>query len=302
MKVKTIALASSALVAVATLAAPASAGSYMGKVNLGVGHYWEDYSDGGESSGDWENNFTAIHGAASVNVPYNDRVNLQFDVFGAASMDNEGGESSDSYYGGSGIGAHLNYRDEQGALGIFASVGRANEGSSSAEDHVVFVAGLEGQYFSNSWTLQAQAGWLDSDDRGDLMQEAGLLDVGAIYYASNKLKLSGSVGYIDGEGRNWGDTSQPDDVTQWNWTFGVEYLFGKSIPVSTYLEYRGQTTERDLYDNSDDTEVDSHTVNLGVRFFFGGDGDLMKADREGAGMTNQDFVTRARYDVDCSCY
>ena len=85
MKVKTIALASSALVAVATLAAPASAGSYMGKVNLGVGHYWEDYSDGGESSGDWENNFTAIHGAASVNVPYNDRVNLQFDVFGAAS-------------------------------------------------------------------------------------------------------------------------------------------------------------------------------------------------------------------------
>ena len=288
MKLKTIALASSALVAVATLAAPASAGSYMGKVNLGVGNYWEQYDDGSTKDID----FTAIHGAGSVNVPYNDTVNLQFDVFGAASMDNDGGESDDSFYGGSGIAAHLNYRDQTGALGVFASVGRANVGSTSSSDYVVFVAGLEGQYFCNQWTLSAQAAWLDSDDNGYLTQEAGILDVGAAYYASSKLKLSGSVGYLDGATSG---TDEPDDVTQWHWTLGVEYLFGKSIPVSTYLEYRGQNTEVEDGGEAAD-EIDSHALNVGVRFYFGGDGDLMKADREGAGMTHQDFITRARWE------
>lgn len=291
MKLKTIALASSALVAVATLAAPASAGSYMGKVNLGVGHYWEDYDNGSSS---WDNDFTAVHGGASVNVPYNDIVNLQFDVFGAASMDNYGGESSDSYYGGSGIAAHLNYRDQTGALGVFASVGRANVGSSSSSDYAVFIGGLEGQYYCNQWTLMAQAGWLDSDDDGYLIQEAGFLDLGARYYASSKLKLSGSVGYMDGATSG---TDDPNDVTQWHWTLGVEYLFGKSIPVSAYAEYRGQNTETEYGGESSNDEVDSHAVNVGVRFYFGGDGDLMKADREGAGMEHQDFITRARYDV-----
>ncbi len=292
MKVRAIALTTSALVAVAALAAPASAGSYMGKVNLGAGYFWEDYSDGDDN---WDNNFSALHGAASVNVPYNDVVNLQFDVFGAASMDNDdGGEASNSNYGGSGIAAHLNYRDAQGALGAFAQVGRANIGSTSSSDYVFFAAGIEGQYFCNAWTLTGQAGLLDSDDNGYLIQDAGFIDVGAIYYASNKLKLTGSVGFLDGATSG---TADPDDVTQWSWALGAEYLFGKSIPVSTYLEYRGQSTETGDGGEGDD-EIDSHAINIGVRFYFGGDGDLMKADRDGAGMSAPDFVTRARYYVD----
>lgn len=292
MKLRTIALTTSALVAVASLATSASAGSYMGEVNLGGGYFWEEYSDGGES---WNNDFSAIHGAASVNVPYNDVVNLQFDVFGAASMDNEsdGGEASDSYYGGSGLGAHLNYRDSTGALGVFASVGRANIGSSFSSDYMVFAAGFEGQYFCNSWTLRAQVGYLDSDSNGDLIQEAGYLDVGADYYASSKLKLSGSLGYLNGA---TSASESADDVTQWHWVLGVEYMFGKSIPVSTYLEYRGQSTETE--DGSTDDSIDSNTVNVGVRFYFGGDGDLMKADREGAGMSSPDLITWPRYYVD----
>lgn len=292
MKLRTIALTTSALVAVAALAAPASAGSYMGKVNLGGGYFWEDHTDGGESSD--EMNFSAIHGSASVNVPYNDKVNLQFDVFGVASADNDtdGGEASDSYYGGSGIGAHLNYRDAEGALGVFMAVGRANVGSTDASsDYMVFAAGFEGQYFCNAWTLSAQTGWLDSDDSGDLVQQAGFINVGANYYASNKLKLTGGFGYLDGETDNSDD---PDDVTQWNWVLGVEYLFGKSIPVSTYLEYRGQAVEEEDGGEAAD-EVDSHSVNVGIRFYFGGDGDLMKADREGAGMSSPDLQSLSRY-------
>jgi predicted porin len=155
---------------------------------------------------------------------------------------------------------------------------------------MVFAAGFEGQYFANSWTLTAQTGWLDSDDEGDLVQSAGFVNLGAAYYASSKLKLSGGIGYLDGETDNTTDT---DDVTQWNWALGVEYLFGKSIPVSTYLEYRGQSVEEDNGGSID--EVDSHSLNVGVRFYFGGDGDLMKADRDGAGMSSPDLQSLSRY-------
>jgi hypothetical protein len=285
MKVRAIALTTSALVAVAALAAPASAGEYAGKINLGAGYTWDDYQDGGEG---FDNNFSAIYGAGSVNVPYNDVVNLQFDVFGAASMDNDG-DGDENYYGGSGIGVHLNYRDATGALGVFGTLGRANVGSTSSSDYVVFAAGIEGQYFANAWTLRGQAGLMDSDDNGNLVQDAGFIDLGADYYASSKLKLSGSLGYLDGATSG---TSDPEDVTQWNWVLGAEYLFGKSIPVSTYLEYRGQSQE--VTDGGETAEVDTHAVNVGVRFYFGGGGDLMKADREGAGMGSPDIITRSR--------
>jgi hypothetical protein len=290
MKVRAIALTTSALVAVATFAAPASAGEYVGKINLGAGYTWDNY-DGGEGY-DFDNNFSAIHGSGSVNIPYNEVVNLQLDVFSAASMDNDG-DGDENYYGGSGLGVHLNYRDETGALGVFGTLGRANNGSSEDEDHVVFAAGLEGQYFANAWTLRGQVGYLDSDDNGQLIQDAGFIDLGADYYASSKLKLSGSVGYMDGATSGVDDA---DDVTHWNWVLGAEYLFGKSVPVSTYLEYRGQNTETS---GSGGTywEVDTHTVNLGVRFYFGGS-DLMKSDRDGAGMTIQDIITRPRNEID----
>lgn len=286
MKVRAIALTTSALVAVAALAAPASAGEYTGKINLGAGYTWDNY-DGGEGD-DFDNNFSAINGSGSVNIPYNDVVNLQLDIFSAASMDNQG-EGDENYYGGSGLGVHLNYRDAQGALGVFGTLGRANDGATEDGDHVVFAAGLEGQWFCNEWTLRGQVGLLDSDDNSELIQDAGFIDLGADYYASSKLKLSGSVGYMDGATSG---TDDADDVTHWNWVLGAEYLFGKSVPVSTYLEYRGQTTE--LSDGGGTyTEIDTHAVNVGVRFYFGGS-DLMKADRSGAGMTIQDIITRPR--------
>jgi predicted porin len=162
-------------------------------------------------------------------------------------------------------------------------------GSTSSSDYVVFAAGIEGQYFANAWTLRGQAGLMDSDDNGNLVQDAGFIDLGADYYASSKLKLSGSLGYLDGATSG---TSDPEDVTQWNWVLGAEYLFGKSIPVSTYLEYRGQSQE--VTDGGETAEVDTHAVNVGVRFYFGGGGDLMKADREGAGMGSPDIITRSR--------
>jgi len=292
MELRDIALATTALVAIAALATPASAGGYMGKINLSGGFAWENYDYGSEGSSD--NNYSTMHGSGSVNVPYNDRVNLQFDIFGAESLDNQGGESGNSFYGGFGAGAHINYRDPaMGALGVFAAVGRANGSSSWATDTVVFAAGLEGEYYCNAWTLRAQAGYLDSDSNGGyLVQQAGFVLAGANYYASKKLKLSGEVGYLDGA---TSATDAASDVTEWNWAFTIEYMFGQSVPVSTYLEYRGQASE--TYD-SPSYDVDRHALNVGVRFYFGGDGDLQKADREGAGSSSPDILTWSRRNTD----
>ncbi|NOT42562.1 MAG: hypothetical protein HOP13_18965 [Alphaproteobacteria bacterium] len=270
-------------------AAPANAGQYMGKVNLGGGFASESWTEGGES--DLDLDYTTLHGSASVNVPYSDRINLQFDIFGSASLDEAFSDGPDgSFYGGMGAGVHLNYKDPSvGAIGVFGALGRANVGSTSSSDGVVFAAGLEGEYYCNAWTLSAQIGYLDSDHTVfGLVKNAGFVRVGAAYYASSKLKLAANVGHLNGDTTNTGPAS---DFDEWNWNFSVEYLFGKSVPVSTYVEYKGQNV--DVYSGFEDD--DRHEVRAGVRFYFGGGDDLQKADREGASFESPDILTWPRF-------
>jgi hypothetical protein len=291
MNLKTIALATTALVAIA--AAPANAGQYMGKVNLGFGNAWEDGNFGGESNYDLD--YTTLHGSASVNIPYSDRVNLQLDIFGNESLDEAFSSGPDgSFYGGFGAGVHLNYKDPTvGAIGVFGAVARAAVGGTSSSDGAVFAAGLEGEYYCNAWTLSAQLGYLDSDHTVyGLVKNAGFAKAGVAFYASNKLKLAGSVGYLNGDTTNSGPAS---DFEEWNWAFSVEYLFGKTVPVSTYIEYRGQDVE--VY-NSNTLEEERHEVRAGVRFYFGAGDDLMKADREGASFESPDLITWPRFNPD----
>lgn len=293
MNLKMIALATTALVGIA--AAPAQAGQYMGKMNLGLGYAWEDYdyNNGNEDKLD----YSSLHGSGSVNIPYSDRVNLQLDIFGEASLDEAydndcGGELCGSFHGGFGGGAHINYNDPAvGGIGVFAAVGRVNVGGDSSSDGVVFAAGLEGQYYCNVWTLSAQAGYMDSDTTlWGLVKDAGFLHAGVAYYASNKLKLSGGVGYLAGQTSH---SANPDDISEWNWGLGIEYLFGKSVPVSTYLEYKG----RHLEEFSNPTyDLDRHEVRVGVRFLFGGGDDLQKMDREGPGFESPDLITWAPHE------
>jgi predicted porin len=294
MDLRRIALTTTALVAIATVASPAQAGQYMGKVNLGFGHAWEDYScDGGECSLDLE--YTTLHGSASVNVPYNERVNFQFDIFGNESLDEafDCGDTCGSFYGGFGAGAHLNYNDPQvGAIGVFGALGRAAAADTTPEDFVVFAGGLEAQYFCNAWTVSAQAGFLDTDQSGyGLVKEAGFIRVGGIYYPAKNLKISAGIGYLDGDTTS---TDDPDTVSEWNWSFGIEYLFGKTMPISTYVEYRGQSSE--AY-SPNTYEADRHEGRIGVRFAFGpGADDLQKQDRDGAAFESPDILTWSRFD------
>src|SRR5262245_35260522 len=113
MQFKSIALATTSLVAASLAAAPAEATkAMMGDVSLGYAHNWTDIDFGGASSNDFE--YPSVFGSGRVNIPYDDLVNLQVDVLGRTSLDTDdifGGKSVT--YGHFGIGGHINYRDDQ---------------------------------------------------------------------------------------------------------------------------------------------------------------------------------------------
>jgi hypothetical protein len=292
MQFRTLALATTSLVALGLTAGSASAGNtYAGKVNLGGGYAWENYScDGGECSQDI--NYSSVHGSGSVNIPYNEFVNIQLDAAGAGSLDNGSGGS---FFGGFSADARVFWRDPSfGALGIFAAVGRDNVGSFLSSDYVVGAAGVDGEVYCKNWTIRAQAGYLDSDSTGFLLQEAGFINATVLYYPSNHLKLSAGLGYADGTMRTGGNPSSFINSDEWTWTIGVEYLFGKSIPASVYFEYKGQDVTD--HGSSGDFGFDRNAVNIGVRFPFGSGGgdDMQRNDREGAGYDPVDLQITPR--------
>jgi hypothetical protein len=238
----------------------------MGDVSLGYGYSWMGFDDFGPFDDDLD--YPAIFGQGRVNLPYSDTVNVQLDVLGRASMDDSifSGKSATADFSHVVLGGHINYRDDQGMLGVFAGAGRVYEFLGAP----VFMAGIEGQYFCNQWTLSAQVGYLDSQE-SFLLSNAGFIQGGAAYYASKKLKLTGSLAYIDGEFNFYTDS----DVQEWAWTLGAHYWFGGSVPVSGFIEYRGRSVDIESFN------MDENTVNAGLTFHFGGDG-FQDADRNGA--------------------
>jgi len=277
MNWKLMTLATTSVAALALSVSSAEAAGMMGDVTIGYGHNWSDFEAGGEfGSTGFDNEFPAILGAARVNLPYSDTVNLQLDVVGSSSLDQtffngKGIYSSAQTFG---IGGHVNYRDDQGLLGVFAGAGRVVEFLSAP----VFFAGFEGQYFCNDWTLSAKAGYMDSDE-SLLLSNAGFIQAGASYYSGKKLKLTGNLAYIDGQFGIYSDV----DVEEWAWSLGAEYWFGETMPVSGFVEYRGRSVEGSATTGSlvGTADLDENTINAGVKFHFGGDG-FQDADRKGA--------------------
>lgn len=270
MQFKSIALATSSLVAASLVAAPANAAStMMGDVSLGYAHNWTDIDLGGEGSTDFE--YPSVLGSGRVNIPYSDTVNVQLDAFGRTSLDTDdifGGKSVT--YGHFGLGGHINYRDDQGLLGVFGAAGRVHDLFSAA----AFMAGIEGQYYCGPWTFRGQLAYLDADeDEWFLLKNAGVARVGVNYYLGKQWKFTGDLAYIDGE-----QAITNFDTDQWAWALGAHYWFGKSIPASAFVEYRGRQAEVGA---APDWEQDEHSLNIGVTLHFGGDG-FEDADRNGA--------------------
>ena len=280
------ALTAGAFVAVAGMAAPASATGVMGDVRLGLTHNWTDASFGstgfGDYSGKWDGHFTSISGGGRVNLPYSETLNIQLDLNATTSLDDSylSGEATELTDDTSAIvfGGHINYRDQQGLLGVFLGTGRAHNVIGAP----VFMAGLEGQYYLTEWTFSGQLGYLDSG-RALLLQEAGFIKAGAAYYPMTQVKLEASVAYVDGQ--NNIDTI-PVDVQQWAWSVGAHYWFGKSIPVSGFVEYKGRSEELSLA-GAGNADADANALSVGVVFHFGGAG-FKDADRNGASVALPD--------------
>ncbi len=267
MKLNKFGATAASLVVLAFGSANAFAGA-MGTVNIGTGYTWQNVDD----AVDQDDGFMNLVIGGKVNIPYSQTVNVQLDAFADAGY---GNENDDNAYGtGIGVGAHINYRDEQGLLGVFGSTGR----SAAIDDNTAsfFAAGIEGQWYCDMWTISGLIGYLDSGDDedggsdDDYFNNAGFAQLGVAYYASKRLKLDASLAYADGE-------QQGNDAELLEWKAGVEYLFSPTVPASVYFEYRGADTE----EHGGNDELQNHAVNVGVRFHFGAT-DLMNSDRAGA--------------------
>ncbi len=280
MQFKILALATTSLVAAGLMIAPASAKSagITGDFTFGVGQTWQDGS--GDPSDFFtgkralNDQFTDLFTGGRVNIPYSPTVNVQFDASGDNAFASYAEDPEHSYAGSVGFGAHLNYRDERGLLGIFATVGKSFPTEDEAPTY--FAAGFEGQYFCEQWTFAGQAGWLDSGGYGrgdplDSFHDAGFIRTFVNYYASPRLKLNANLAYADGG-------IEEQDATLWNWGVGMEYWFGNSVPVSLAVRYFGITTENKGPDPK--VDLDQHTVSAAVVFHFG-TADLVDADRNG---------------------
>lgn len=270
MNFKTLALATTSLVALGLSAEAASAATapMMGEVDLGYGYNW---LDGGETGGDTFD-YPAILASGRVNIPTSAHVNVQASFDAWTSME-------DSIFGGKAshllAGVGLNYRDEVGLLGVFGGTGRVNNYFIGGAP--VYVAGFDGQYYCGDWTLSAQLGYLDagSDDISLLVSNAGFAQLGVDYYMG-KWKFSARGSYVDGEIAGYGGNP---DAEEWAWSFGVHYWVGQSMPVSVFAEYKGRTL--DIGSGGPGSEFDEDTVNAGFTFHFGG-GDFKQQDRQGA--------------------
>jgi hypothetical protein len=277
MQFKTLALATTSLVVLGFAMAPAAnakAGGMMGRVDIDFSYWWDDWNYGGECN--YDDEYTTFVGKAFVNIPYDEWTNLQLDVDGETSLDEDGYEQA-GHFGG---GAHLNWRDPMvGLLGAFVGFGTLENYYGRTP---TWMAGFEGQYYCERWTFYGQAGWWDSDDEGYALQNAGFLRAVVSYYASQQLKVSGGLKYIAGD-----IYDGYADSDGWDWIVRADYWFGKSIPVAAFAEFNSRYSDIDYVDS----ELDTYRLNVGVTFYFGGDGnnDIMYHDRNGASVNLPDF-------------
>lgn len=255
MQLKALALATTSLVIFGLSATAANAKSGMtGIVTLGTGHTWQDFDEGGEA--DLDDQFMNVFGGGQVNIPCSDSCNVQVDVNGDAAYGNE--DDQDNFGTAINVGAHINYSNEQGFLGVFAATGRVS--SFDNDTTSFFAAGLEGQYTGATWLAGAQIGWIDSccnQDAGnddDFLHDAGFVRVNGTWFVTNRLAIGVSGAYIDGI------QDSSDDVRQWEWTATAEKMIGKN--TSLFIQYRGVTAE----DDDDGFDHQAHAANIGFRF------------------------------------
>jgi len=276
MNFKSLALISTSVVALGLSASAIQAAPTTGVIYVGFAQWWDNYDFGGGDQYDY--NHPSLYGFGKVNIPYDGtKVNLQLDFFGDASLHHSQSVESIGSRGNFGAGAHINWRDpDEGLLGIFAATGRVWDVYGGNNSPAMMV-GFEGQYYWHQVTLYGQAGYMDSD--GFFMQNAGFVRGLVSYYATPKLKVTGGLGYIDGEADGF-------NARAWAWQADAQYWFGKSVPVAVTLKYEGRDSRFDF--SSDTAKLNSNAVTVGFSFYFGG-GSIEEMDKNGPGTEIPNF-------------
>jgi hypothetical protein len=304
MNWKMAGMAGTAIVAIALTGVSATAGAnkFTGNISLSVGQSFEDDDLNLGPIQVFDDSFTSITGEAQLNVAFTNNLNLQLDFTGTAGFIDDSNAflnvSLDRETGFQGS-AHLYWRTDQYALGVFGGAG-----VSSGPDLLIFspsaeyyFAGVEGQYYWNNFTFGLNGGYLDSSSdelqfvgppfNGDdlFLNNAWFAGADVTWYASKKFALSGKVGYISGDaGFNF------LDVDTWHWGAKAEYWPEEKEPLSLWIAYEGRTTSFDPSFTTVDVDKDVHTIKIGVTFHFGVDeGSTQANDRGGPAWNQMDY-------------
>ena len=275
------------------VSAVAGANKFTGNVSLAVGQTFEDdnfvevfgYSP-------FDDSFASISGDANVNVAFTNNINLQLNVLGTGSFVDEGSEGSLDRDAGFQGAAHLYYRSDRGALGIFGGAGVAAGADLGDEVSAqYYFVGAEGQYYWNNITLGLGGGYLDSDSNDSsgvpddlFLNSAWFANAEVRWYATPKVAVTANVGFISGEA-----FESEVDVDVLHWGAKAEYWPEEKEPLSLWVAYEGRDTDFNDNFGTDNAEKQVHTVKVGITFHFGVEGTKQDNDRNGPAFNTQDY-------------
>lgn len=181
--------------------------------------------------------------------------------------------------------AHVNVRDPLGTMGLFGGWVRPNDIDDGRYVDLAMV-GVEAQLYFGMLTLYAQTGYLgfQNPSAAEHPDQATNIRFGrfvARYFVTPNDKLSGEVGYAEGE-----LIDQPgDNIRIWNWAATYEHKFD-GTPISGFIQYAGADL-LSTFNSSD--RIREHTVLGGLRWYFG-QGTLLSNDRNGATHDTPGFI------------
>ncbi|MEP1206593.1 MAG: hypothetical protein ABJM29_06485 [Rhizobiaceae bacterium] len=258
-----------------------------GSYTTGVCHESECHGANSDPD-DW----FSLGGFGNVAVPVADNLSLQLGFYGEAGNiigEDSNFSSSQEYANGVMGSAHLNFREPEaylfGAFGALGSVETASDQSSGTAN--IYLAGVEGQYHIDDWTLYGQVAFADSSDLdnsdSDWIQN-GVYLRGAVkhFFNDGMTKLQGDVVYVGGE------QSTGDDIDAWQ--FGVEVEHIVSSYSNGYISAFGRFDAffaNESPDVNDDAEA--YVFKIGLKASFGYD-NLYQRDHYGEGVDIADIM------------
>lgn len=311
MNWKVAGMASTALVAVALTGVSATAGAnkFTGNVSLAVGQSWEDDDLPLGPFSIFDDSFTSITGDAEINVAFSNNINLQLGFTGVGSFVDDGNPLNISFDRDASFqaDAHLYYRTDRYAVGIFAGGGISSGpdlfilGAPTAE---YYFAGVEGQYYWNNFTFGLGGGYLDSSSdqltllallgppfNGDnlFLNNAWFVDAEVRWYASPKFALSANVGFISGDSLL--DFAETDVL---HWGAKASYWPEEKESLELWVAYEGRNSDVEWNRPPvpaiiPDFEKEVHTIKVGVTFHFGVEGTQKENDRSGPAFNTMDY-------------